>query len=228
MLVVLASRFDAEAQRLVEEWASNDARLLTCDDLASAGWICHLADAPSWTAVIEGRREFVRRIRGVLTRLPWVQDAELPSITASDRPYVAAEMAAFLTFWLSELKCRVLNRPAAGSLNGPTWRSEQWKLAASRLGMRVSSGIRHLQTGLAPPAPLAGPALRLVVVGDECFGAADDGLKERACRLAKAANVGLLGVDTTGPEADATFLGATLYPALEREDVRSALLEWFS
>ena len=180
--------------------------------------------------MIDGRRESVRRIRGVLTRLPWVQDAELPSIAASDRAYVAAEMAAFLSFWLSELKCCVLNRPAAGSLNGPTWRSEQWKLAASRVGMRVSSETRQLHAGLAPPAPVAGPAkvLRLVVVDDRCIGEADEALKERTRRLGKAANVRLLGVDTTGPEADATFLGVTLYPSMEREDVRSAVLECFS
>jgi hypothetical protein len=229
MLVVLASRHDAGARALVEEWASSDARLLTCEDLTTAGWFCHLADPSGDIAVIGGQRVPVECISAVLIRLGWVGEAELPHIDAPDRTYVAAELAAFLTFWLSELKSPVLNRPTAGSLNGPAWRPEQWNDAARRVGMTVASEPRRFVLGSAPQKrQVPETAIKLVVVQDRCLGDAHDEQKARAVSLAKAAGAGLLGVSLSGPDRDARFLHATPYPDLERADVRKTLLKSLS
>jgi hypothetical protein len=38
MLVVVASRYDETARSLVDRWAKQEARLLTCEDLSVVGW----------------------------------------------------------------------------------------------------------------------------------------------------------------------------------------------
>jgi hypothetical protein len=227
LIVVLASRYDTTAQRLVERWAAHDACLLTCKDLSVAGWGYHLANRSTSTAVIGGRKVGVEEIRGVVTRLPWVAEHELVSIIPADRAYVAAEMSAFLAFWLSDLKCPVLNRPTPGSLNGPSWRREQWIFTAARLGMRVPSERRllSLRSVASPHKQLA--ANTVTVVGDCCLGQADKSLLERSRQLAEAANVKLLGVQFSNASPDSTFLNATLYPEFDSIEVTDAILEYF-
>ena len=73
----------------------------------------------------------------MLTRVPAVFEDELTDIMFSDRSYVAAEMTAFLLFWLSRLRCPVLNEPTATCLAGRYWRREQWIDQAARAGIAV-------------------------------------------------------------------------------------------
>jgi hypothetical protein len=224
--VVLASRYDKDAQRLVERWAAHDACLLTCGDLSTAGWSYRLADRSSATAVIGGRKVSVEEIQGVVTRLPWVTEHELVSIAPIDRAYVAAEMSAFLAFWLSDLNRPVLNRPTPGSLNGPPWQREQWMFAAKRVGMRVAPERRQLsfKSGVVPPKQSA--ASTVTVVGERCLGQVDGILLEQSRKLAEAANVELLNVQFSDVNSDAAFLNATVYPELNIETA-DAVLQFF-
>jgi hypothetical protein len=228
LIVVLGSRYDATAQRLVERWAEHDARLLTCEDLSTAGWHYHLADRSTATAVIGGRKISVDEIQGVLTRLPWVTGQELVSIDPADRGYVAAEMSAFLVFWLSELDCRVLNRPTPGTLNGPCWHREQWMMAARRAGMRVAAERRRLGSDSTAVLPKPAAASTVTVVGARCLGQVENSLLEQSRRLAEAAAVEFLGVRFSSPYSDAIFLDATLYPNIESVEVTDAILERFA
>src|SRR5688572_23214757 len=123
MLLIIASRYDDSARALARRYG--DAAVLTPADLSRPGWRFINGNAEDSTAVAEGCSVSARSIRGVLTRLPSVTPAELPQIVPTDREYVAAEMNAFLTAWLSELPCRVINRPTALCLAGPAWRREQ-------------------------------------------------------------------------------------------------------
>jgi hypothetical protein len=228
LIIVLGSRYDTTAQRLVERWAAYGACLLTCADLSVAGWVYHLADRSIATAVIGGRKVVLEEIRGVVTRLPWVTEHELVSIASADRAYVAAEMSAFLAFWLSELNCPVLNRPTPGSLNGPSWRREQWIFTAARVGMRVAS-VRH-HFSLSSTATLhdqVAASTTVTVVGDRCLGQADASLLERSRQLAEAANVELLGIQFSDGSPEATFLNATLYPGFDSIEVTDAMLRYF-
>ena len=93
MVVIVASRFDADAQALAAGWPGA-AGVLTPVDLSMEGWR-HVTGGDGNTAVIGGRMVAASEIDGVLTRLPAVLERELGSIAAGDRPYVAAEITAW-------------------------------------------------------------------------------------------------------------------------------------
>jgi hypothetical protein len=229
MLVVIASVHDQTARALIDRWRVQEAYLLTCEDLSVMGWRHQLGAADVSTAVIHGRVLPTGRITGVLTRLPCVDERELIHIVPDDRAYVAAEMTAFLTSWLSGLTCPVLNRPTPACLMGPSWRREQWVYAAGQLGIAVSPVRRWatLAGDCGSEAP-ACSAITLTVVGDHCFGEADGTLAAKARRLAVAAKVGLLAVHFSGPQPGASLLSADLWPNVSSPDIADAILEYFS
>jgi hypothetical protein len=227
LLIVLASRHDVVARQLVERWEAYGACLLTCRDLSEPGWRYRLADPAAATAVIAGRPVAASEIRGVLIRLPWVTEDELPHIVPSDRSYVAAEMSAFLVFWLSELTCPILNRPSPGRLNGPSWRSQQWIAHAAQVGLRVVFEERQLSMAASSTPRQPSATYSVTVVGDQCIGAADNILRERSRDLATSANVDLLGVSLSGSGPDAEFVSATVFPEIGCVEVSDAILQYF-
>jgi hypothetical protein len=123
MLVIVASRYDSEAQALASRWGDHDAHVLSCQDLSVTGWRNCLPDRRASTAVIGGRVISDADITGVLTLLPCVMTHELLHIVPEDRAYVAAEMMAFLVSWLHGLAAPVINRPTPVCLMGPNWRA---------------------------------------------------------------------------------------------------------
>jgi hypothetical protein len=167
MIVILASRHDAPARALAARWADQDAALLTPRGLSAAGWRHHLGSPEDSAAVVGGRTLPVADIKGVVTRLWSVGEADLPHVVPEDREYVAVEMSAFLTSWLSSLECPVLNRPTATCLAGPNWRAEEWTHRAARLGIPVRPVERRSALGdAAQPAPPAEELASVTVVGE--------------------------------------------------------------
>jgi hypothetical protein len=63
------------------------------------------------------------------------------------------------------------------------------------------------------------------MVGDRCFGLADESLKRDARRLALAAGADLLAVQFDGPGRGSLFLGANPSPDLVSPVVMDAVLE---
>jgi hypothetical protein len=230
MIVIVASRYDAPARRLRDRWAGAGALLLTCEDLSACGWRSQASDPTHSTAVIGGLQVKQSEIRGVFTRLHWVWEGELVDIVAEDRAYVAAEMAAFLVFWLSGLTCRMLNRPTANSLSGPGWGPGRWNCAASKAGMLVSP-IRRLASLRSPPDSDPGvqnTPVWATVAGEQCVGEVHPALAKQARRLADLACVDLLGVQFSGAEADARFVGVSLFPDIEEARIADAALDYFA
>jgi hypothetical protein len=227
MLLIVANRQDQAAAHLAARWAAHDACLLTPADLSSAGWRYSLPAGRSH-GVAGGRGFESDEIKGVLTRLSRVDEQDLPHIVEPDRRYVAAEMAAFLASWLSHLGCPVLNRPTPECLAGRSLRTEQWLLLAARLGLRVRAVGRQVRRGmvdLVPPWSLDPPSLTTVeVVGGAIAGHAEPALATAALRLASAAGLNLLSVRFDGPEADAAFVDAHLWPDVTADAVADALL----
>jgi hypothetical protein len=225
VLVVFANRHDAGARSLVSRWASQDAALLTCEDLSVPGWRHSLDPSSPGRAVISGCPIATEEIRGVLIRWPGVMSRELGPIAPEDREYVAAEMTAFLRSWLTRLRCPVLNRPTAISLLGPAWRPEQWVHTAAGLGIPVRPIRRHARFSADMPPVQAPPEHATVtVIGERCFGATDPLLACHAQRLAAAAGASLADFHFSGPDADAALISADLNADLDGDERADAVL----
>lgn len=228
MLVIVAGRHDEKARDLAERWAPWGAAVLTCEDLSVAGWR-HLLDNPEdCEVVIDGQAVAAREITGVLTRLPYVPERELRRIAREDRPYVAAEMTAFLRSWLAGLRCPVLNRPTPACLSGPGWRREQWVYAAARIGIPVQPVAWHLdyEAGTPEEKPIP-PETSVTVVGARCLGTAGGALVAQARRLAGAAGADLLAVRFIEAEAGFRLHSADPWADVSSREVADALLEHF-
>jgi hypothetical protein len=225
MMVVLASRHDLPALDFVARLAP-DAGLLTCQDLSTRGW-WYEPGSPIRTLVVGGQRIPGDEIDGVFSRLPSVDENELTDIVPGDRGYVAAEMTAFLTAWLSEVSCPVLNRPTPASLMGPHLRNEKWAHLAAGLGIPAAPVLRSVPGAAGDRLPDAGRAVVVNVIGRLCTGHPDLGLRAAALTLAAAAGVGLLRVIFAAPEAGSAFLGADYWVDLDDPAVASAVVRYF-
>jgi hypothetical protein len=229
MIIILASRWDSTADGMAAAWAHRSVGVLTPRDLCAAGWRQHVGTvgsdpSPPNMAVVQGRQIPQQEITGVLTRLPWVTDAEIAEIAAHDRTYAAAEMTSFLLYWLSQLKCPVLNPPTSLCLSGPYWRAERWAHMAARAGIPVQAICRDTRAELpADGSPSATAAV--TVVGRRTFGEADSDLLKSARRLAELAGVTLLTVRFSGAGRGATFMGADTFPALDEAILSEAVLD---
>lgn len=261
MLVVLSHNHDASAVQLVADWSGGRAALLTSADLSLAGWwhswpddLDLVSGLSGPAAVVAGRPMLTRDITGVLTRWPRFLEQELVSIDPADRAFVAAEMTAFMTAWLSQLSCPVLNRPSSLSLCGPPWRREEWTHLACALKVPAVPRTRAVSFASHPAAPVAmepDGATAITVVARfpssdrpvgrlprglgspesldrfSSFGEAHPRLHGHARGLAAAAGVELLQVLFTSPDSDALFLTASLWPPVHEPPVSSALRDYF-
>lgn len=226
MIVILARQHDRTAHALIERWRRHAAALLTPADLSVAGWLYDPRRPGKSRAVVSGQIIEVERIKGVLTRLPWVTAADLAHIRPCDRSYVAAEMMAFLLAWLSALDCTVVNRPTPTGLAGKNWRPEQWTHCASRLGVPVAIAKRGAtRPGCIMRSEPPQTGVVVTVVGEACIGSLNDELAERARLIAKAAGASLLEVGFTGGAQDSCFTGAQVCPADVGDEVAEAILE---
>ncbi len=226
MLAIVASRYDKEAQALVKQWPDRDVRLLTCEDLSLSGWRHRPACPQESVAMISGETVPVNQITGVLNRLPGVLDYEIPQITPTDRPYVAAEMTAFLSAWLNHLKCPVLNRPTATYLLGPSWRPQQWTHTAARLGIPICADVQEIALNRAVPTAKPPDSISVTVIGNCTIGEVDPLLAQQAQQLAKAAQANLLTVQFS--RVGATFLGAELWADLSSEAITEAIWNYIN
>jgi hypothetical protein len=229
VLVVVAGPSDKKARDLAKRWAPHGGAVLTCEDLSVAGWRHLLGDPEGSEVVVDGQAVAAREITGVLTRLPYVTGSELVRIAREDRAYVAAEMTAFLHFWLSGLPCPVLNRPTPVCLTGPGWRREQWVYVAARLGIPVEPVAWHLDRDAGVPEEESAAAdTTVTVVGSRCLGGADRTLVSQTRRLAGAAGVELLAVNFKETEAGSRFHSASsAWADISSPEVADAILEHF-
>jgi hypothetical protein len=242
MIVILASRWDKTAGAIAACCVGRPVRIMTCQDLCTSGWRQRLgahweSAEPSEVAVAGQQLIPQRQVTGVLTRLPTVTDDELIEIAPQDRGYVAAEMAAFLLFWLSRLSCPVLNRPTPMCLAGPFWRAEKWVHAAARAGIPVQpihrnsdakSRAKSRRPAMSRPSaksPLPATSHAVTVIGEQIFGEADLKLLQQARRLAQLAEVAMLTVHFSGAERGAAFLGADTFPDLSQDRLKAAVID---
>src|SRR5258708_1980427 len=112
MILVLASIGDESADAFAHEFPADTAAVFTCFNLAGErSSLPHPAFSDS-TITAGGRKIGVGEIEGVINLLPAVFPGELVFYAPEEREYQAAEFHALLVFFLSSLKCPVLNRPS--------------------------------------------------------------------------------------------------------------------
>ena len=230
MLVVVGSRHDPSACEIVQQWERWGAALLSCEDLSASGWRYSPSDRAASRAVVSGQIIPDIAIRGVLVRRPWVLQEELTRIAPADREFVAAEMSAFLLAWLSQLPCRVLNRPRGTSLCGPNWWPQQWTHMAANVGCQVEPTRLQIPARAKAegeetsyPAP---QSVEAVVVGDRCLGDVSDDQAADAMKLAAAAGVALLAVWFVHANGRSRFVAANAMPDLKDSRVADAVREY--
>jgi hypothetical protein len=224
VIVVVASSYDDRARKIAAHWGTQCAAILTAEDLCKPGWSFSIPDADHGTAVIGGKIFQSALISGILTLRPCVFPQELHNICSEDRPYVAAELTAFLLAWLAAQPCPVLNRPTAPCLAGPNWRPEQWIRAAAGLGIPVRARRRHIPNGGdGDAAANEEEAVEITVVGNRCFGCDDPALETRTLQLAREARVELLSVRFS--RSGHRFMSANPWPALTSPSILGAAQE---
>jgi len=217
MFVVRAEGGDAPAQRLVASWPG-EAGLLTCRDLSRPGWRFPAgpergrAGGDGGTAVIGGRSVPAAALAGVLVRLPCAFERELGVIAAGDRSYVASEMTAFLSAWLSDLSCPVFNRPSPVHLMGPSWSEEGWRWAAARLGIRTTPALEP-------------PILTVTVVGGCVVAGSDEEADRAGVALAREARVSTLRAHFASLPDGPAFVAADYWIDVDDQAVSSALVD---
>lgn len=226
MMLVIANRWDTAARDFARRWASREVHVVDCRDLSVAGWRQTLSGGKTGIAVVGGNAVRQADIIGVLNRLPCVIGEELVETARRDREYVAAEMTAFLWFWLSSLECPVLNRPTSAGLGGPCLRPEGWVHLAAQAEIPVETYHRRAALRGSEEAERSRHA-EVVVVGEHVFGDTDRLLHRHARKLAEIARVELLAVRFSSPEREARFVSADILPDITDERVAEAVLEYF-
>jgi hypothetical protein len=208
VILVLASEHDTSARELVR--AIPDATLSGAEDLAAPGWLHRVGGRGRQFAVAGGVRVDHDAIDAVLVRRPYVAPAELRWIRPPDRCYVAAEATAFLRSWLACCRCRVVNRPTATSLGGPSWRPLQWRAAALRAGLEPASAM----PGIGAPAATTNVLVigQTALSGPAAAETAPFGPAAMALALARESGTDLLEVVFTTAPDSARFVRATPWP----------------
>jgi hypothetical protein len=209
MILILASQSDLAAQTFADEYLPGRARVVRPADLSTPHWRYGTwKDAENYI-VASGQVISQEAVTAVLTLLPGLAPTELAHIVPEDREYVAAEMHAFLFFWLNELECPLLNRPQHGTLTGPAWSVERWRWAAQAAGLSDQHRCDH-----------EGDII-VSVIGDRVVGAEDPILRSGVRRLAAQAGVTIL----TTFFSHGQLIYAHPIPRLSHPDVARAVSE---
>ena len=224
MILIVASELDSVAHETAAKWPGCSAAILTPRDLCTKGWRIETQDFENGSIVVNGVVAPVQQVTGVVTLLQLVSHYELFRINEADRKYAASEINAFLMYFLSRLKCRVLNRPSAYCLSGPSWHPTQWMWACRRAGVPV-------ETSSAYSAPLVGgPEMEpkccrsVSIVGNACLG---DGSPHSAsvALLAKFARVEFLAARFTMGVKGEVLHSISTVPDLRDETISKAVYE---
>jgi len=135
MILILASIVDKNAQRLAE--ACNSARIYTCKDLA-IGKLALRGSGPDHSSItVDEQRIPVKEIDCIVNLLPYVLQDELYFFPPEERGYQAEEFAAMIIYFISFIKCPVVNRLSLISLSGMSFNAIHWYNLASKLCIPV-------------------------------------------------------------------------------------------
>ncbi len=227
MIIVLAYRADTRARQFVDTFPGHGARLLTSRDLSREGWQLRSPAFSEGTICADGEVLPVRHIHGLISLLPVIPAEELLQIDSSDRPYVAAEMNAFLTYFLHRLDCPKLNPPALGSFLGCNWRPEQWLTAAATSGFRIRP-VRRSTTSdddYSQQRPPETPTT-ITLVGDKVIGDPGALTLNRARKLRRQAGTTYLQILAHEVDEQSEFIAASVIPDIRDPAICEAIYDY--
>lgn len=171
---------------------------------------------------VAGNAVPVTAIRAVVNALPAVMPGSLAVYEAEEREYQAAELHAWLAYFLSALSCPVLNRPSPLSLGGPVLNPLGWLHLARAAGIPVSPVEVSSQD--PPTAPAAPGSERVEVIwvnGMSVRTAAE----EYTAALARSCGLAYLNAWYDDDESgNPRLAGARSVPDLASEPTRRALI----
>ncbi|MHA6513783.1 hypothetical protein [Tessaracoccus sp. Z1128] len=154
MIVLLTHQSDPWAPELVRQvrhLTGERVGVLTPRDLSRRGWaLASPPDDRSGRLIVDGEPVAASTVGLVVSLLDDVLPEELVWIRGEDTEYVAAEMAAFLRFWLDSVSDRVLVPLGALSLAGPDHPTARWAHAGGvpSSGSRPSGGGRYREVSV--------------------------------------------------------------------------------
>lgn len=140
MIVVISPLLNDTIVKAFAGWSQTiEIALLTVKDMMSEGWELYSDRFEDSFFVANGKQCAVNQIDGVINLLPFIYEKELIQIKEEDRSYVASELTAMMTYFLTKLSCKTINRPDAESLMGSSNLYYQWKHLVQKLGIGVQN-----------------------------------------------------------------------------------------
>lgn len=227
MILVVANLTDETAQDLVQLFPKGAASLFTAQSLSHSGLATYTNQfADSFITINEIKIPF-SSITGVITLIPVFFDWELIQIQKEDRGYIASEMNAFMTYFLTRLCCPKLNSPSASYLSGHNWRREHWIKIASHLQIPVQPFTYDSKKNKVSYLSDVN-IITITVIGNQHFGTSNEILIQYAFQLAKYTKLELLQVTfIENDKGDTSFFSASQFPDLESNLMQRAIVNYF-
>ncbi len=183
MIVVISPLLNDTIVKAFAGWSqTTEIALLTVKDMMSEGWELYSDRFEDSFFVTKGKQCAVNQIGGVINLLPFIYEKELIQIKEEDRSYVASELTAMMTYFLTKLSCKTINRPDAESLMGSSGLYYQWKHLITKLGIPV-----QIEVGKTPTA-------LMYIVGDSVLNEQQIPYEAEVRLLAKQLNTSYLEV----------------------------------
>ena len=147
MILVISNVANDAAATLVGMFPAGAASLVTASNFSeSFKAAISVGDFSLSEVTLGGARIKAGEIAGVITTVSHFLPQEFYYIEPADREYVCAEVSAFLTYFLSELRCPKLNPPTPRRLSGMGMHRIEW-LEAAR-GRGIPLWPLHLRNGV--------------------------------------------------------------------------------
>lgn len=224
MIVVLVAAGGAPAPPAAT-FAPVEAEVVSLEELAAGPSTLHDPGFERSELTVSGARIRVGELRGVVNLVPAVPPELLTFYAEEEREYQAGELHAWLSFFLSSLRCRVVNRPTPVSLTGPALTALSWTRISRAAGIAaapLTAESSDVRAALREPMPDGDD---VVCVGGRVVSPAGSPSEAAALRLAEAAGVVYL---RAWFDRDSRLLGATSVPDLRPESTRRALADYLA
>jgi hypothetical protein len=193
-------------------------------DLCAQGWRIEVGHAHEGMLIANGRPLPVAQVTGVLNRLSFIDERELVTIEPSDRRYVAAELTAFVFYFLSQLQCRMMNRPTVNNLAGCDWRLQEWGLYGHEQGIPFVSQPMVGNTSSSQPLE---DLRRTVILNGAILSSNDNQYESKIAELVQRAGLVFADLCYSVRDQECLLHSVSLIPDLSSREMARAVHRFF-